>query len=166
MQLFFFGSLTDRELLKLVLGHDCAACDFRPARLSGFATNRVKDESYPVLVPAPGLTIAGQIVGGISEADIERIRFFEDDEYSLETVPVEAEAGPEDCLVCLPRKPGDDSGEPWHPENWSAEEREIFFLMTADYMAQYGKIPVEEALEMWEGFRAPALERLKTRKRA
>ena len=73
MHLFFFGSLTDRELLELVLGRDCAAIDFRPARLPGFATNRVKFESYPVLVPKPASIVTGQLVGVLTEADIARV---------------------------------------------------------------------------------------------
>ncbi len=166
MHLFFFGSLTDRELLELVLGRDCSAIDFRPAQLHGFATNRVKDESYPLLVPAPGSAVDGQLVGVLTEIDIARIRFFEDDEYVLEETRVQTVVGHEDCLVCLPRDTGADSGEPWQPESWSPEEREIFFLMTADFMAQFGVVPHEEALEMWEEFRTRAEKKVLARRRA
>ena len=166
MHLFFFGSLTDRELLELVLGRDCSAIRFRPARLHGYTTNRVKHESYPLLVPAPGAAVAGQLVGVLTDTDVARIRFFEDDEYVLETARVEIRGGHEECLVCLPRSPEADSGEAWQPESWSPDEREIFFLMTADFMAQFGVVPHEEALEMWEEFRIRAEKRVLTRRRA
>jgi len=166
MHLFFFGSLTDRELLELVLGRDCAAIEFRPAQLHGFTTNRVRYESYPLLVPATGSAVAGQLVGVLTEVDIARVRFFEDDEYVLEAARVETTSHHEDCLVCLPRSPEADSGEPWQPESWSPEEREIFFLMTTDFMAQFGVVPHEEALEMWEEFRIRAEKRVLARRRA
>ena len=85
MRLCFFCSLMNRDLLCRVVGHDCAALSFAPARLPGYQTNRVKDEDYPVLVQSAQGSVTGVVVEGLDQDDIDRIRFFEDDEYVLET---------------------------------------------------------------------------------
>ena len=166
MKLFFFGSLTDRELLRIVLGHDGAALVFQQALLAGYRTHRMVDDRYPILVPASSDAVPGLVVGGLHETDIARIRFYEEDEYSLEPIAVETTRGQETCLACLAIDPSLDSGERWFPNSWTAEERELILLMTEEHMSHFGRTPLEEVAEMWEEFERSALRRLRLRRRA
>ncbi len=165
MGLFFFGSLMDLDLLRVVVGHDCAGVSARPASLRGYRTNRVKDDDYPVLVAQDDGIVQGRLIEGLEAEDIARIRYFEDDEYALETGTVETAEGPVECLFCLARDVTQDSGEPWTASLLTGEARELFLLMTEEHMAHYGRTPMAEAAAQWDEFRERALARLAARRR-
>lgn len=165
MRLFFFGSLMDLGLLRVVVGHDCAGVSARPASLRGYRTNRVKDDDYPVLVPQADSIVQGRLVEGLEAGDVARIRYFEDDEYALETRTVETAEGPVECLLCLALDITQDSGEPWTTSRLTGEARELLLLMTEEHMAHYGRTPMEEVATLWDEFRERALARLAARRR-
>lgn len=98
MRLFFFGSLLDPELFEVVVGRPVASVVRVPARLDGWSARRVREEDYPVLVPTAGSGTVGRVIAGLSWTEIDRVQFFEGDEYDLSPVTVEV-PGPEAASV-------------------------------------------------------------------
>src|SRR3546814_10497857 len=53
MSYFFYGTLCDPDVLRLVLGYRPSRRQLAPAVLTGFRRKIDKGRRYPVLVPAP-----------------------------------------------------------------------------------------------------------------
>ncbi len=62
MRFFFFGLLRDAEVLGLVTGRPWAAERFTGARLAGARLVRLRGETFPMLVAAPGVWAPGALV--------------------------------------------------------------------------------------------------------
>jgi len=88
MRLFFFGSLLDPELFEVVVGRPMASVVGVLARLDGWSARRVREEDYPILVPTPESGTVGRVIAGLSWTEIDRVQFFEGDEYDLSPVTV------------------------------------------------------------------------------
>ncbi len=76
MRCFFFGSLMDRDIAELVLGHRIEPGLQQPGFLHGYERLLVAEESYPALAPRPGSKVTGLIVEQISAVDMARMQFF------------------------------------------------------------------------------------------
>ncbi len=59
MVYFFYGTLCDADVLKLILGYRPSPRQLRPARLPGWRRKRPRGRSYPVLLRAAGSQVAG-----------------------------------------------------------------------------------------------------------
>ncbi|KAG6004173.1 hypothetical protein E4U21_001353 [Claviceps maximensis] len=62
---------------------------FTPALLHGFSRRRVKSADYPGAVPEAGHEIRGFLVTGLTDANIDKLDFFEGSEYERRTVIVQ-----------------------------------------------------------------------------
>ncbi len=97
--MFFFGSLRDRTVLEAVLGRPLPAPSV-PVVLKDHAAMRVVDAEYPALKFCPGGMCFGQVMGGLTPADLARIASWEDDEYGLAMMTVhDHDDQPTDALV-------------------------------------------------------------------
>lgn len=88
MRCFFYGTLMDPELLALVVGREVPGRDTEPAVLPGFRRVRVRGATFPALIAAPEAHVEGLAVSGLTERDIDRARFYEGDEFTLESVMI------------------------------------------------------------------------------
>lgn len=61
------------------------------AVLSNHRRHRVKHADYPAIIPAPGATVRGTYVTGLTDADVWRLDIFEGSEYKR--VKVKARVG-------------------------------------------------------------------------
>ena len=141
--LFFFGTLTDLDVLAYVLGRPVDLDDLEPAALDGHRRVRALDASYPLLLPAPFGTGAGAAVPGMllrraSRRDIARVNHFESGEYRAELHPVRALG---DGLtrqawlyVALEGRLA-ATDEPWELEAWRALHKPGFFAACDGWMA-------------------------------
>ncbi|MDX1400848.1 MAG: gamma-glutamylcyclotransferase family protein, partial [Kiloniellales bacterium] len=132
MDYFFFGSLRDTGVLSAVIG--CADSERLPPRirlepgtLVNYRAHRVVDEDYPLLVPFEDAAVPGLIVGGMTECEIDRIRFFEDAHYAPSKVTIQLADGrlSRSCLAFLSFDQSEDSGVPWNYDNWPVRDRRI-----------------------------------------
>ncbi len=86
--MFMFGSMRHLDVLTAILCRPiddlrviaCTLPDHRPVV--------VEDASYPALKYSTDATVVGELVYGLTPADLERIAFWEDDEYGLATMAV------------------------------------------------------------------------------
>lgn len=77
-QLFVYGTLLAPELRRALLGR---TLDGTPAELPGYACFRVRHAPYPAITPAADATTAGELVGGLSHADLEKLDAYESSLY-------------------------------------------------------------------------------------
>lgn len=157
---FFYGSLRDPELLSAVLGRPVAAGDLAPARLPDHAIRRVRGESFPCVVAAPGEAAEGALVRDLTEAEVARVAFFEDEaEYELRPLPVTlADGGTLEALVCFPRGRTEPDG-PWRLDDWTGAERDLLIQCAHEIMALHDAGVDWSDLTLWPGLKARAAAR-------
>jgi hypothetical protein len=151
MRFFYFGLLRDRQVLELVIDRPIEAHPFPPARLADARLVRLRGQTYPMLVPAPGRRVDGVIVDGLSEADVARILFFESVEYEPEQIEViGADGAPiaAHAFATTDRARHDD--EDWRFEDWLARDKVEDLRIAALWMSLCGRLDVVEADRRWE----------------
>lgn len=88
MSYFFYGTLCDPDVLRLVLGYRPSRRQLAPAVLPGFRRKIAKERSYPVLVPAPAGCIRGMVFRPARRRDHDRLAAYEGPEYAARRLPV------------------------------------------------------------------------------
>jgi len=151
MRFFFFGLLRDADVLERVTGRLWTADRFTGARLADARLVRLRGETFPMLVAAPGVWVPGVVVEGLTESDLDRIRFFESVEYQPATVEVELQVGERveaRAFATTLRAVHDE--EPWSFEIWRLRDKARALRETELWMALHGLLSVEEADRRWD----------------
>lgn len=158
LPLFCFGSLMDAEVMHIVSGCALAELDIIDAQARDHVQREVHEESYPILMAAPGQSARGRLVRGLDQQAMDRILFFEGDEYTLDTLQVHTDDGAE--LACWFRDTGayQDTGREWSFEQWREQARENFIDTTRRYMTLYGRMTATEADAHWQQLTACRLQ--------
>ncbi|KAL2760647.1 hypothetical protein ACRALDRAFT_1059578 [Sodiomyces alcalophilus JCM 7366] len=61
---------------------------FTPAILSDFCRHRVQSADYPGIIPEEGCTVRGIYITGLTDANVDKLDYFEGNEYERRTVKV------------------------------------------------------------------------------
>ena len=88
--IFTYGSLLFTEIMQAVTGKLFPS---QSAVLRDYARYRVRGANYPGIVPAPGLSVEGQLYQDVDQAAVEHLDFFEGDLYRRISVDVDTESG-------------------------------------------------------------------------
>lgn len=174
MRVFFFGSLMDKELVRLVLDREIGDLHFTSAELLGYERRRAKNESFPIIVPTPGGRVEGVLVEGLTAADVERIRWYESDDYALRPCLVGIEERRHEAHVFLATESLEPEATGWDFDHWARTEKPMCIALATEIMAQYGQIGPDELVRRWPEMKARAAARffgepvveLRTRRRA
>jgi hypothetical protein len=83
MRFFFYGTLLDRDVMALVIGRRLPPQAYIAAGLPGHARRRVKNATYPIVVPSRDGEVPGAIVGGLSPRDVGRLAAYEGPGYRI-----------------------------------------------------------------------------------
>ena len=103
MRFFFYGTLLDRALLRAVVGPEADRLVIAPATLPNWRRWRPRGRTYPMMSRAPGRTLGGIIVAGISEAAAARLAAYEGPTYGVAAMVVRrADATPVPVRVFMP----------------------------------------------------------------
>jgi ADP-ribose pyrophosphatase len=121
--LFVYGTLRDRGRLATVIGRGPVDIGARPARLRGFAVERVAGADYPLLVPTAHACAEGELLLGLSETDFARLDAYETTLYRRTTLTVESSDGPVEAQLYMPTSDLRTSGEPWTLSAWRSRRR-------------------------------------------
>ena len=117
------------------------------------------DDHYPVLVDAANASVDGLLIHGLDATAIERIAFFEGEEFTLEPIRVTRltdgsvssgdEAGALDAVhfAHTDRKPVDESG--WELVDWQMKTKPDTLERIRRYMSHFGMLSVAEADAHW-----------------
>ena len=151
LPLFVYGSMRDEDVRALVLGRTPPAVRAEPAWMPGAAAVRVPGESYPWLVPAEGARVPGELLHGLDERCLDRILFFEGDEYAFVECLVERAGGGRAAAVHfggagIPEGPAVE----WSLEQWQAREKPRFLSMTREYMELWQRATRAQAEAFWQ----------------
>ena len=154
-RLFSFGTLRDDEVLEVVLGRSTSDIERIPARLRGYRVARLPDESYPVLIESDGDAVEGLLLCGLTELDFDRISFFENAEYGLETCRVElADSTEVEAVFCSEGATNEGPRTPWTLEDWQRTEKQKFMEIISRYMKLFGCMTPEEADGEWNKWKS------------
>ena len=151
LPLFVYGSMRDADVRALVLGPDSPGIRTEPAWMPDAAAARVPGESYPFLVSIEGARAPGELLHGLDQTCLDRIHFFESDEYACVRCVVELADGERIAAmhfggIAIPKA----TLVPWSLERWQAREKAIFLSMTREYMSGWQRSTRHEAEALWQ----------------
>ncbi|WP_373352744.1 NUDIX domain-containing protein [Pseudoroseicyclus sp. CXY001] len=146
--LFLYGTLRDAELFSIVAGEGAGRA--RPARLPGWAAERVMGVDLPMLVRREGAAAEGLLWEGLDEARRARLDRFELPwGYRLGEALVEVEGGAVPAEVYLPPEEQTSTGTPWSLAAWQAGDAPRIRLAAAEMAAHEPPLPPEELRRQW-----------------
>lgn len=88
LEFFFYGTLLDPEIRRLVLQRDVAPENVVPAILSDYRRYAVHDAPYPAAVRHPGAEIEGIVLSGLDAREAALLSHFEGHDYAATLCPV------------------------------------------------------------------------------
>lgn len=148
--LFSFGTLMDTELLELVCEQAVSTLQIEPAEVRDHVRRWVIDDHYPVLVPEPGSHTQGLIIRGLSEIAMDRIVFFEGEEFTVQPIEVVRESGElEGVEYFADNHRKNISDTDWSLPEWQRTTKPDTLQRVVVYMACYGKMSPAEADAYW-----------------
>ena len=153
LPLFCFGSLMDREMLSCVLDRSLDDIELESATIQGYVKACLPHESYPILVPDARGEARGILIRGLDKRDLERIVFFEGEEYELAPCQVRPDAG-----VCVEALFFDEGIMPpaestaWDFDRWQREDKAFMLRQSRRYMSCFGKMSAAEADVFWQEY--------------
>lgn len=119
MTFFFYGTLTDPDVLASVVGRSVPAADRRRACLDGYRRVARDGASYPILVPDPAARVDGVLVSGLDARDRIRLQRFEGPDYWVDRLSVQGPGGRAvTACVFMPQPWVRGSAEPWDLATW------------------------------------------------
>ncbi len=131
MDYFFYGTLCDPDVHRLILGYQPGPRQIRHASLAGFRRKTARNRSYPLLIPAPAGRVQGLLFTPRQREDAERLAAYEGPEYVTRRLPVRLR-GAKGCRMArvflpapgmLPAGPAD-----WQLDSWRRRHKTSFLL--------------------------------------
>jgi hypothetical protein len=123
--LFFFGTLLDADVRRIVTGREFA---LEPAWLAGYRTVFLPSRAYPMLIRHPAGRTEGGMALDVDQEALARLVFYEGDEYELRPLDVlrKADGRKLGCQAFMTKpaiKPGD---KPWSLDLWQRRHKAAF----------------------------------------
>lgn len=147
---FFFGTLMDLDVLRLVVAREVPASALAPARLHGFRRVRILRDSFPVLVEDAAAAVDGVVFTSDGAEEDARILFFEDYDYDLAPCRPMLQSGETvDAMFCGTEEGVQASDEAWDLHRWAARHKAGFLELSRVYMGCYGRLTPQEAEPVW-----------------
>lgn len=146
----------DRELLEAVLGRTASNLTFTPGWLTGYAAERAEGYTFPTLVERKASRIDGIVTHGLTQADADRIAYYEDnDEYEARIVDISTATTDIAAQIFMAATPLMSSGEPWSFEHWRKHDKPLLLAITRKVMREhYGITPANEIHPIWMRIKA------------
>ena len=144
----------DRDVLACVVGEEAASSVvMQTAVISGYRKARLPHEFYPMLVPEAESQAPGMLLYGLDKASLDRIVFFEGEEYELSPVAVKTDEG--QCVEALFFDEGimpPPRLEIWDFAEWKREHKQYLIRQAGVYMSYYGKMSAADADVYWQNY--------------
>ncbi len=136
MRFFFYGTLIDPDIRRVVLGAPAAkALALRPGMLCGWTRRAVRGASYPMILPRAGAGVDGVLASGLDAAACRRLRAYEGAEYVVLRVQVRCADGRTRMARAFAPRPGGGlkpRAVDWDHAVWSLREKRGFLRRIAD----------------------------------
>ena len=148
--LFSFGSLMDCDVLTCVSGQPLSELSIVAGTASGYVQRAVMDQSFPVLVSSTSALTTGVLISGLTDIAMDRILFFEGDEYELADITVETSNGEAvPCRYFQDTAVYEVSDHSWDFLHWQATEKAEFLVRTKRFMRLFGTMSATDADVFW-----------------
>ncbi len=116
---FFYGTLTDDDVVRAILGRGLRALGAEPATLQGYRRVYAAGAIYPALIAAATETVDGMLAHRLTTTDIRRLDHFEGAGYGAHPLTVERLNGDSlTAMVYLPNARIRLSTRPWTLAHW------------------------------------------------
>jgi len=154
LPLFCYGTLLDVDMLACVVGETAAAAvTMETGWLAGYRKARLPHENYPLLVPEAESFAQGALLYGLQKPQIDRIVFFEGEEYELSPCKVKTEGSKtvdalffDEGIMPPPRT------EEWCLAHWQKHHKQFMIRQSREYMSYYGLMSAVEADIHWQNY--------------
>jgi len=156
---FFYGTLLDADIRRLVFGRDVPVEEATPATLPGYRRYSVRGEPYPAAVPEPGSTIEGIVLRGLNVLDAARLSNFEGDDYVATFRPIELandfsgdfsrDNEPPEVWVFIASERVSLTPNAWSVDAWRAHHKGRFLEIAHDWLGNRGADALAVQQELW-----------------
>jgi len=121
MRFFFYGTLLDDEIRRIVIGRAVALTG---AALPGWRRLGVAGKHYPIIQRDAAASVAGAVTEILGAGDIARLRHYEGDGYELIAAEIRDHTDAAIAAqVFVPREGGLVGAGEWNLEDWQREHR-------------------------------------------
>jgi hypothetical protein len=134
MELFFYGTLMDRDVLGGVVGRPFAQDRLQPATLLGWRRVRALGQPYPIVLPEPAGSVDGVVVDRLGPEDVARLRRYEGEGYDLVPTEVTQEGRSRQVHFFRPGSIYKADPRPWDFAEWLATEKTAFMTRIARHL--------------------------------
>lgn len=147
---FFYGTLLDPDIRRLVLRRDVPSEKIVAATLAGYRRYAVLDAPYPAAVRQPGAEIDGIVLRGLDALDAARLDSFEGDLYGAALCPVNpTEDGAKEAWVFIAGDRVPLTEMAWSLEAWRVAHKDRFLEMAHGRLAAHGDDEVAVRERLW-----------------
>jgi len=144
MDFFFYGTLLDEEVRRLVLGPEVGRLELVPARLAGYRRFPKLRSSAPVLARRSGASVEGLLVRGLDRRQAARLRHYEGRNYRLARCKVRlAEGKACAAMVFLGRGRIRLRRGSWRLREWQRRSKRAYLRLAALWLAAYRRAGYE-----------------------
>lgn len=153
-----FGTLTDPELLEIVLG---SVAVVQPVQLEDHRVFSAAGETFPLLLPCKGAKAEGLLLQGLTNKQIARLDYYEAP-YGYALAPVRLSDG----RLAQVYRPTDNQygqGEPWSLAKWQAAQGAMTREAAHEIMSLFGQTTIEALILKLGPIRARAQSRVNAR---
>ena len=150
--IFLYGSLLEKNLRDVVFADSLHNTRIETAIALGYSTLRYPQESFPVLLPRVGQSAKGILLIDPTAEALERMAFYEGDEYEIASLSVTLDTG--EVIHAQYNRALELDGvvfeEPWCLHKWQATESQILVEITKQYFTRgWGIMDVTQADKLW-----------------
>ncbi|MDX1574904.1 MAG: gamma-glutamylcyclotransferase family protein [Kiloniellales bacterium] len=159
MRLFFYGTLRDPDVRRLVFGDRAEGLIVRPALLLGFRTCSARRGEFPVLVRRTGGRARGELVESLGYGDLLRLFHFEGPDYLPSNHVAIDDAGRRlAAWVLLPDSAQPASAQSWRLRRWQLYRKPRVMPRLQLWMREFDRFqehsveiawPVRRQLKAW-----------------
>lgn len=138
MDFFFYGTLLDEDVRRLVLGPEAARLKLMPARLAGYRRLANGPSSAPLLARRRGASVEGLLVRGLDRHQAARLRHYEGRNYRSARCRVRLADGKTcQAMVYLSQGRIPRRRRSWRLREWQRRSKRAFLKLTALWLAAY-----------------------------
>ena len=157
--LFFFGTLQDADLFRIVVGRELTQFEQTEAILAGYRVRRAANYPFPVLVPDQLGEAPGLIVHGFTDNEVSRVAFYETNEYYLQDITVRHGLG--DFVTAsafFATEFLDATEDTWSIEAWATVIKPTALVEAELAMKLFGHVGLDEINNHWPDIECKAAQ--------
>lgn len=142
VRFFFYGTLLDADMRRLVLGHAHPGLALEPAELPGYRAVLARGQRYPIPMKSTFAGLAGALTEPVDVEAAERLAHYEGAGYRLARLTVQLAAGdPAAAAIFLPIAGLKPSTVAWDLARWQRLDKPAALRRIAPWMAEYRPSP-------------------------